>query len=149
MWLKVIKMTELERDIRRFVIPVLRRASLRFKLKNKTYPRTTAKQNARVERGLYKCASCGELFKEKDTVVDHVDPVVPLTGDEYDWNDFINRLFVTADKLQILCNPCHDVKSLVEDGIRFAGREKEREEEKEEKKRIKAEKKLAKQKKVE
>lgn len=124
------RLTPIEADIRRFLIPVLRRASLRFKLKDKSYPRTTAKQNARIERGLYKCASCGEAFKEKDTVVDHINPVVALEGDDYDWNTFINRLYVGADKLQILCIPCHDLKSLQEDNLRTAHRETKREEEK-------------------
>lgn len=116
-------MTDIERDIRRFLIPVLRRASLRFKLKGGLYPRTQAKQAARIERGLYKCASCLEAFKEKDTVVDHIHPVVALEGDDYDWNTFINRLYVPAEGLQILCIPCHDIKSLTEDNVRTSYRE--------------------------
>lgn len=145
-------MTDTERDIRRFLIPVLRRASIRFKVKvakGYEYPRTQCKQAARIERGLYKCASCGEGFKEKDTVVDHVDPVVALEGDDYDWNTFINRLYVPADKLQILCVPCHDIKSLTEDNLRTAHREVKKNIIEEEKKKQKEEKRLAKKKKIE
>ena len=60
----------------------------------------------------------------------------------------INGLFVTSDKLQVLCNPCHDTKSAMEDNIRLVHREKARSEEKEQKNKEKLEKKLAKQKKV-
>lgn len=134
-------MTDLERDIRRFLIPVLRRASLRWK------PRNEALKAARVDRGLYKCASCQELFGPKDIVLDHIEPVVPLTGDTYSWHDFVNRLFVSSEKYQVLCHPCHDTKSLIEDNIRASFREKERTEEKERKKEEKLQKKLAKQKK--
>ncbi len=144
-------MNNTERDIRRFLIPVLRRASMRFKVKVEKgyeYPRTQAKQAARIERGLYKCASCGEGFKEKDTVVDHIEPVVALEGDDYDWNTFINRLYVPAEKLQILCIPCHDLKSLTEDNLRTAHREKEREIQKIIKNQEKIAKRLANKKKV-
>lgn len=145
-------LSDIEKDIRRFLIPVLRRASLRFKVKvgkGYEYPRTQAKQASRIERGLYKCASCGEAFKEKDTVVDHTNPVVALEGDDYDWNTFINRLYVGADKLQILCIGCHDLKSLQEDNLRTAYRETKRFEEKRQKEIDKAAKKLAKLKKEE
>lgn len=145
------KLLLIESDIRRFLIPVLRRASMRFKVKTDKgfeYPRTQCKQAARIDRGLYKCASCGEGFKEKDTVVDHVEPVVALEGDDYDWNTFVNRLFVPAGKLQILCIPCHDTKSLIEDNLRTAHRESKREEEKLIKKQEKEQKKLEKKKKV-
>lgn len=116
-------LTDIQKDIRRFLIPVLRRASMRFKLKDKTYPRTTAKQNARIERGVYKCAACGCGFRESETIVDHIDPIVPLTGDTYSWDDFINGMFVTADKLQILCINCNEIKTLTEDNLRTAHRE--------------------------
>lgn len=140
-------LTLIERDLRRFVIPTLRRASLRFYIKRdgvKLYPRNEALKSARVERGLYKCSACGELFKSKEVVVDHINPVVPLTGDTYSWDDFINGLFVTPDKLQVLCIADHDIKSNVEDNLRAHHREVKREEEKVAKKLEKANKKLAK-----
>ncbi len=141
-------LTDIQKDIRRFLIPVLRRASLRFKLKDKTYPRTTAKQNARIDRGLYKCASCEQGFKEKDTIVDHINPIISITGDTYSWDDFINGLFVPADKLQILCTSCNEIKTLTEDNLRTAHREKEREIQKEIKNQEKIAKRLANKKKV-
>lgn len=144
-------MSDIKKDIRRFIIPALRRDSMRFHMKidgKKVYPRTEALNRARIERGLYKCASCSGTFGPKEIVVDHIIAVIPLTGDTHDWNDFINALFVEADKLQILCNPCHDIKSSIEDDMRFQHRQKLRDVEKEEKKLTKLNKKLAKQKKV-
>lgn len=145
-------LSEIEKDIRRFLIPALRRLSPRFKQKvgkDWIYPRTAALQNARVDRGLYQCASCKEAFKQNEVVVDHIDPVVPIEGDDYDWNTFINRLFVPVEGLQILCNPCHDSKSLLEDALRDSKRINEREEQENKKKEEKLQKKLAKQKKKE
>lgn len=135
-------LTQLEKDLRRFIIPVLRRASLRWT------PRNEALKLARIERGLYKCASCGETFKPKEIVVDHIDPVVPIEGDDYDWHTFITRLFVSADKLQVLCTTCHDVKSMMEDNLRNQRRETVRQLEKEQKLKEKEEKRLAKKNKV-
>jgi 5-methylcytosine-specific restriction endonuclease McrA len=139
--------SDLKKDIKRFLIPVLRRATFRFKVKTENgyeYPRTQAKQAARVERGLYKCAGCGEMFKENETIVDHIDPVVALEDGFTDWDDFINRLFVSYDKLQILCTSCSEVKTLMEDNLRTAARQKRKETEKELKKQEKLNKKLAK-----
>lgn len=140
-------MSDLKKDIKRFLIPVLRRASLRFKVKTENgweYPRTQIKQLSRVDRGLYKCAGCGESFKEKDTIIDHIDPVVPLEEGFTNWDDFVNKLFVSVNKLQILCNSCSDVKTLMEDNLRTASRQKRKEDEKELKKQEKLAKKLKK-----
>ena len=51
------RLSPIESDIRRFLIPVLRLASLRFKVKvgkGYEYPRTQIKQLSRIDRGLYK-----------------------------------------------------------------------------------------------
>lgn len=79
------------------------------------YPaRYTAKVNARVERGKYKCAVCGGIFPNKEVQLDHVEPVInPMTG-FVDWNDYINRLFVDVDGWQVLCLADHKSKSIAE-----------------------------------
>jgi 5-methylcytosine-specific restriction endonuclease McrA len=118
-------MNGIQKDIRRFLIPALRRASMRFFIKVnkiKVYPRTEALRIARIDRGLYKCASCLGTFGPKEISVDHIVPVVPLDDGIYDWNDYINGLFVETDKLQVLCNPCHDIKSSIEDNLRLSSR---------------------------
>ncbi len=110
--------TELERkrsaDLKRFLIPVLRRATYRWK------ERGEALKAARIERGLYKCADCKNQFKAKEVQLDHILPVVdPKTG-WIDWNTFITRLFVFKEGWQVLCSTCHDQKTMLEDALRNA-----------------------------
>ena len=57
---------------------------------------------------------------------DHIDPVVPLDlgfGDTtewlgYNWNEILPRMFCEEEGLQILCEGCHNEKSLLERKIR-------------------------------
>lgn len=59
----------------------------------------------------YQCAGCGNLFKQADVQVDHIDPVVSVTDGFIDWNEYIMRMFCEADGLQVLCSECHGVKT--------------------------------------
>lgn len=61
----------------------------------------------------YKCACCGHEFPAKDVVVDHIESVVPLTGFTT-WDVVIERMFCEAEGLQILCKPCHKLKTAEE-----------------------------------
>lgn len=62
----------------------------------------------------YKCASCKDVFPAKDVRVDHIDPVVnPVKGFET-WDVFIDRLFCEQEGFQILCVPCHLIKTNAE-----------------------------------
>lgn len=74
---------------------------------------------ARVKRGYYLCAGCGEhvtaTVKEgarraKNVFVDHIEPIVPVTG-WISWDSCIERMFCEEDNLQVLCKSCHDSKS--------------------------------------
>ena len=138
-----IEVSDIEKDIRRFLIPALRRASMRFFIKVnkvKIYPRTEALRIARIDRGMYKCASCLGVFGPKEISVDHIVPVVPLDDGIYDWNDYINGLFVETNKLQVLCNPCHDIKTSIEDNLRLSSRKKKEINKKSKKKLVKKKK---------
>jgi 5-methylcytosine-specific restriction endonuclease McrA len=110
---------ELQKELKRFLIPKLRSASYRWAERSK------AIKNARVSRGLYSCASCGdENVKNGDFAVDHTEPVVPLDGwDGKDWTQYVTRMFVKAEQFQILCHPCHDIKSNLEVQLRKLRRE--------------------------
>jgi 5-methylcytosine-specific restriction endonuclease McrA len=107
-------------NLKAFVIRTLRRASMRWPPKNE------ALVKSRIERGLYQCAMCKNAFKKKDVNVDHIDPVVSIETGFTTFDDFINRLFVEADKMQVLCSTCHDSKSLVESGVRDHYRKKKK-----------------------
>ena len=83
----------------------LRRAFFRY------WERTKTIQNARVDRGLYKCAECKQISKIKGMRVDHISPVVETAVGFVNWDTYISRLFCSADNLQLLCGSCHDKKT--------------------------------------
>lgn len=93
-----------EFNLKSFVIATLRRASYRWK------PRSEARVNARTGRNQYTCNSCKGTFSRKETKVDHIQPVVLLSGwDSYE--GFIERLFCDISNMQLLCSGCHKIKT--------------------------------------
>lgn len=72
----------------------------------------------------YSCASCGALCKAQKSKaysqahVDHIDPVVPIGRQLSSWDEYIERLFCDVSNLQILCSPCHDIKTKSENAKR-------------------------------
>lgn len=86
-------------------------------------PVNKVKAEARVRRGFYKCAMCGnevpasavvtlkngKTKRVKNVAVDHIEPVVPVSGFD-SWDNVIKRLFCDANKLQLLCRECHEIK---------------------------------------
>lgn len=105
-----------------FVKAKLRQASLQWK------PRNEALKLARVDRGLYRCAMCKELFKNGNFQLDHENPVVPLDVDwdygDIDWNVYIPRLLAYVEGWQVLCSTCHDSKTAIENQMRIKFKEK-------------------------
>lgn len=99
-------------------------------------PINEVKKEARVSRGLYKCASCGSLVsptvregsrRVQNIFVDHIEPIIdPATGFTT-WDECINRMFCEKLNLQLLCKPCHDVKSNKEREVAKERRKKEKE----------------------
>jgi hypothetical protein len=118
--------TELQKELKRFLIPKLRSASYRWSERSK------AIKAARVSRGLYKCAMClREDLKNVEFVMDHREPVVPFEGwNGTDWTQYINRMFVKAELFQALCKPCHELKTDTETQIRKMHRERKKKENK-------------------
>lgn len=94
-------------NFKSFIINTLRRASYRWPERNK------ALQHARIERGLYACNQCKGTFKKKDIKLDHINPVVAVTGFTT-WDDYINRLFCDYTNFQVVCENCHNVKTMIE-----------------------------------
>jgi len=86
----------------------LRRAFFRY------WERTKALQAARVDRGLYKCAKCLAVSKIKGMHIDHISPVVDPAVGFVNWEVYISRMFCLASNLQLLCKPCHSLKTATE-----------------------------------
>ena len=101
---------EYKKKLKKFIIPLLRRGSYRWPDRNE------ALKLARVERGMYKCANCEQIFRNKEVQIDHVEPVVPLAVsiEGQTWDSYIERMFCQASGYQILCSQCHTMKSSVE-----------------------------------
>lgn len=100
-------------DLHTFLIAQLRLASNKLRKYHlvPTYDDVLAK--ARVTYGKYRCADCSDSFDRQNVQIDHISPVVPVTGFDT-WDGYIHRLFVGTDGLQILCKSCHENKSAIE-----------------------------------
>lgn len=105
-------MSFVEAELIEFIIRQLRRISYMWP------PRSTAKKQARIRRGVYRCARCDDEFNWKDVQVDHIEPVInPKYGWE-DYNTYIDRLFCSEEGFQLLCKPCHAKKTKKENKLR-------------------------------
>jgi 5-methylcytosine-specific restriction endonuclease McrA len=91
--------------MRKTVIAYIK-ASLR-----RTWGRSKQRQGAlklaRVERGKYECANCGDIVQRKNVQVDHIVPVGRFEG----FDLFIERLFCDTKGLAVLCLKCHSIKT--------------------------------------
>ena len=58
----------------------------------------------------YLCASCHQTFPQKDVQVDHIQPAGSLRTFE-DLPRFVELLYPGQDGLQVLCKPCHLIKT--------------------------------------
>jgi len=109
--------TKEEKHLRSWLIQKLRRISYQWPA------RKAALKAARVSRGKYECVMCKEagveaLYGPKDINVDHVEPVVSVEDGWVNYDTYINRLFCSDSNFQILCKPCHEIKSYLENDIR-------------------------------
>jgi 5-methylcytosine-specific restriction endonuclease McrA len=61
----------------------------------------------------FKCAHCKKHFPAKGVEVNHIIPVVPVTGFD-SWDGVIARMFCPKEQLEVLCKPCHKLVSAKE-----------------------------------
>ena len=70
------------------------------------------------------CAACKQVFELSDVQADHIEPIIPVTGwpeapkstlyehnGGPDMNVLVYRCFVSPNKYQMMCKPCHSIKS--------------------------------------
>jgi 5-methylcytosine-specific restriction endonuclease McrA len=98
-----------------FIVSALRAAFRRWP------PKFDVLRNAATERRInpktgklamhYTCQACKKEFPAKEVQVDHVKAVVDPKVGFVNWDTFIERLYVEAKKLQVLCKPCHKKKT--------------------------------------
>lgn len=69
--------------------------------------RKDAVKKATLPDGRSRCEMCHGPFEKSMTDVDHMDPVVSIEEGWTNWDDYINRLLCAADRLRVLCKPCH------------------------------------------
>lgn len=100
-----------QKRVESFVKKSLRRSSLRWPERNE------AKKAARIERGFYRCADCGEKFGPKEGNLDHIEPVQPV-GLKIDLITWIYRLLCPLSNWQWICRNCHAGKTLAENMLR-------------------------------
>ena len=105
-------------DLKKFLIPLLRRKSMYYPERNR------ALQLARIDRGFYRCAFCKQGFSRKQVRVDHINSVVSVKDGWVDWDHYINRLFVPAEQLQVLCIEHHEHKTQMEQALRVINKKK-------------------------
>jgi 5-methylcytosine-specific restriction endonuclease McrA len=105
-----------------FVTGALRMAS------NRWPPKYKARAKAKIRYGVYRCAGYGGIepheCRAKEAKVDHIEPAVDPAIGFTTYDEFIKRLFVEEDGLQVLCDTCHNKKSNQEKEIRKNGKAK-------------------------
>jgi len=95
-----------------FIRSALRKAFTRWP------PKYTCLNNAKTayegkstrQKWQYECCECGGQFQMKEVEVDHIVPAGSLK-DYSDLPGFVERLFVSEDKMQTICKPCHKAKT--------------------------------------
>ena len=93
-----------------FIRSALRKATMFYPVKQqvkKAYRKSVTGQRHKFE---YPCAHCGDWFMEKEISLDHITPAGSLKS-YGDLAGFVERLFCEPKDLQILCHPCHTIKT--------------------------------------
>lgn len=100
---------------RSFVTSALRAASRRWPPKYKALKEAFVGRKLNAKTGKlamhYTCAACKKLYVATDVQVDHIKPVVDPKKGFVSWDVYINRMFCEIEDLQVMCKPCHKVKT--------------------------------------
>ena len=92
-------------------------------ISNRWPPKYVVKKAAWVSRGVYKCighkrrshnvpVSEGPVGKKTNNVfVDHIIPIIDPQCGFTTWDRVIDRMFVEAEGMQLLCTDCHKLKT--------------------------------------
>ena len=104
-----------EARFKSFVTSALRAASRRWPPKYKALKEAFVGRQVNAKTGKlamhYTCAECKKLFVATDVQVDHIKPVVDPKKGFVSWDSFIDRMFCEIENLQVMCKPCHKIKT--------------------------------------
>lgn len=100
-----------------FIRSALRKAWTRWPPKFEAMQQARRTVTGQRHRYEYQCAACEQWYKAKEVEVDHKVSAGSLNSYE-DIAGFTERLFVSADELDILCKPCHKEKTLEERALK-------------------------------
>lgn len=111
-----------------FITSALRAAFRKWPPKFKALKNAATEKRTNVKTGRiaqhYRCACCGFDFPLKEVQVDHKKPVVDVKKGFVDWDTFIQRLYCEVANLQVVCKPCHKIKSQQERASRHGHKRK-------------------------
>lgn len=84
------------------------------------YREATKKAERKTNKDIkWECAHCRALVGKGAKHRDHIDPVISVAdGWDGSWDTYRDRLFVDADRIQILCLDCHRRKTNGENKLR-------------------------------
>ena len=115
---------------RSFIISGLRKTASRWPPKYETLKDAFETRKVNKASGKlanhYKCANCKKLFTTTNVQEDHINPIVDPVVGFVSWDSFVERLFCPAENLQVLCKPCHEIKTQAERKIRNAHKKSNR-----------------------
>lgn len=104
-----------EARFRTFIVSVLRAGSRKWPPKYQVLneAKTEKKVNTKTKRmgQHFQCAACAKDFPSSQVQVDHIEPIVSTEDGFTSWKDFIERLYCEKENLQVLCKPCHSLKT--------------------------------------
>lgn len=110
-----------------FIKSALRSASVRWPPRYTVLSEALVGTKTNVKTGRmakhYKCNRCKGEFPSKEVEVNHIIPVIPVTG-FVSWDDVINRMFCEKDGFEVLCKPCHRLVTTKENEERRAQTDK-------------------------
>lgn len=98
-----------------FIVSILRGGNSRYPekyecLKDARQGKKINEKSGRLAEH-YLCASCKGEFTSTNIQVDHILPVVDPDVGFISWDEFIKRLYCPKENLQVLCKPCHAIKT--------------------------------------
>jgi hypothetical protein len=76
------------------------------------------KRAAGTGKDYYRCLYCGNYEHIKNIQIDHRDPVIDPKVGFTTWDNYIARLFCSVENLDVLCKPCHYIKTKEENRVR-------------------------------